>query len=191
MTKKPPPIQLITSWEDFAHAVRNWRQKKSKTQSEFAEEIGVSQPLIAQVEKGEPVSQRNLRRIAEKLAVETSALQDSDSPKSKSIFAYCASARCPNLRFAANEGELFIAPVFYAVKKLSFESCPMCDLPLHRQCPECSQSIPEKRLFCPFCKQRFVQIPASLTDLMDEELQDQCDRWDERNRRIRVHLGFE
>ena len=191
MTRKPRSTPSITSWKELAAAVREWRKKNGTTQTEFAEAIGVSQPLVAQVEKGGPVSPLNVQRIAKKLAVDATSLLAADRSEPKSPLAFCGSTRCPNLRLAANDGDLFIAPLFHEVKKLSHETCPFCDLPLHRECAECAKPIHEKRLACPYCHQRFVQIPTSLNGLSNEALRSESDNWDERNRRIREYLGFE
>ncbi|MEK6258477.1 MAG: hypothetical protein AABP62_07630 [Planctomycetota bacterium] len=191
MARKSLPPQQVASWKELGAAVRKWRDVNGETQAEFGKAIGVSQPLVALVEKEEPISPLNVRRIAKRLAVDAAALLDSELPGSKTPMAYCASTRCPNLCLAANHGELFIAPLFHAIKKLSHESCPFCDLPLHRQCPECSKPIHDRRLVCPFCHKRFVQVPTGLSGLSDEELQVESDKWDERNRRIRKHIGFE
>lgn len=190
MSRTPNSLSQISSWEGLASAILKWRKENGKTQKELGDEIGVSQSLIAQVEKGEPVSPINVQRIGGKLAIDVSALRDSDRRDYKTLLAFCGSTRCPNLRLAANYGELFVAPMFYAIKKLSADSCPFCNLPLHRACPACSQPINERRLACAGCQERFVQIPESLLNLTHEELQSLSDQWDERNRRIREHLGY-
>jgi hypothetical protein len=71
--------------------------------------------LIAQAEKGEPVSTLNVQRIAKKLAVDASALLESERPSSESPLVYCSSTRCPSLCLAANNGELFIMVKGYGV----------------------------------------------------------------------------
>jgi DNA-binding XRE family transcriptional regulator len=190
MAKKRRSTPRITTWEGLAEAVIQWRQDNAKTQTELGSEIGVSQSLIVLVEKAEPVSQLNVRRIAEKLQVDATALERSDRPSPKAPLAYCGSTRCPSLSLAANEGELFIAPKFYVAAKLTSEVCPFCDLPMHHHCPNCSKPIHERRLVCEFCHQRFVEVPVCLRGNEDQDVQQLADEWDARNRRIREHLSL-
>lgn len=180
----------INSWKDFGTAVRKWRAENGKSQTQLATDIGVSQPLIALVEKGEPVSPLNVQRIAKTLGVNAKALHDADAASPQS-FRYCAATRCPNLRLAANEGKVFIVPLFHPARSTSYDSCPFCDLPLQHVCTECSQPILDKRAVCPNCHEMYVPVPTSLKGLNNDQVQTRCDEWDKRNRRIRQHLGFD
>ena len=185
---KTPPAK-IRSWKDFADAIRNARQKEGWSQEVLAKKISVSQPLVCRVERGDPISDINVTRIAKELKLDVSALVKSQTRPSARKLAYCAFTRCPSLSFAAIEGELFIAPRFVPVA--TTESCSDCGIPLQQECPECSAPITKSALRCSKCNCRYVQVPEGLAGLPQIELENECDKRNLANKELRRNLDME
>ena len=185
------PPEKVRSWKNFADAMRNARKKKGWSQDRLAKEIGVSQPLICRAERGDPISEMNVTRIVKALELKlgVSALNKSRDRSPARQLGYCAFTRCPSLKFAAIEDELYIAPRFVPIT--ATDTCTYCGLPLQQECPECSAPITKSGLRCPKCNGRYVQVPEGLEGLPRTQLERECDNRNIANNELRRNLESE
>ena len=70
------PADVVDKLLDGVHPVKAWRTHRGVRQQDLAAEIGLTQPAITRIEKGEDASLKTLKAISEALNVDIDLLID-------------------------------------------------------------------------------------------------------------------
>lgn len=186
-------------WKRFGDAVRLARTDKTRglTQKEVADALNCSQPLIARIEKGDRVTERNAQRVANFLKIKLSDYRRSASARlispatREAKVAFCAYTACPGRNFAVVGGQVYAIPEFQLRSKLVSENCRFCGLPLETSCPEstCGLPVTQGALCCQKCNEPLILLPEEMLNATPDQVERECRRRNRMSELIRRRLG--